>query len=87
MPLLNAVQHASWIMWQVQCQLHYQSPKSTYTLLSAARVHPGESNASWIAKGLLDYLTGPSSEAQALRARFMFKVVPMLNPDGVVAGK
>eukprot|EP00741_Cyanophora_paradoxa_P007187 tig00001085_g6954.t1 len=51
-----------------------------------ARVHPGESNASWIMKGVLDFLTGNSAEAQRLRDTVVFKVVPMLNPDGVVAG-
>jgi hypothetical protein len=51
-----------------------------------ARVHPGESNASFIMHGLLDFLTGPSCEARYLRHRFVFKVVPMLNPDGVIHG-
>lgn len=51
----------------------------------AARVHPGESNASWVVKGLIDYLTGSSAEAQMLRRQFVFKIVPMLNPDGVCA--
>ena len=52
----------------------------------SSRVHPGESNSSWIMKGLLDFLLGPSAEAELLRHRYIFKVVPMLNPDGVVNG-
>lgn len=51
-----------------------------------ARVHPGESNASWVMKGVLDYLTGPSLDAKVLRDNFVFKIIPMLNPDGVVVG-
>jgi len=51
-----------------------------------ARVHPGESNASWVMKGMLDYLTGPSLDARILRDNFVFKIVPMLNPDGVIVG-
>lgn len=37
-------------------------------------------------KGMIDYLTGPSSGATVLRQHFIFKIVPMLNPDGVVNG-
>jgi len=37
-------------------------------------------------KGIIDFLTGPSLDAQILRDNFVFKVVPMLNPDGVVVG-
>lgn len=37
-------------------------------------------------KGMIDYLTGPSTGAQVLRKHFLFKVVPMLNPDGVING-
>ena len=76
-----------------------------------ARVHPGETNASWMMKGIIDYLVGPSLDATILRwgglrgcecARacgggcsrvtddcrdnFVFKIVPMLNPDGVING-
>ena len=52
----------------------------------SARVHPGESNASWMMQGVLDFLTGSSSDAQQLRRVMMFHVIPMLNPDGVING-
>ncbi|XP_013406856.1 cytosolic carboxypeptidase 2 isoform X3 [Lingula anatina] len=51
-----------------------------------SRVHPGETNASWMMKGFLDFLTGTSPDAKLLRDTFIFKVVPMLNPDGVIVG-
>ena len=52
----------------------------------SARVHPGETNASLMMHGVLKFLTGNSPEAQLLRANLVFKIVPMLNPDGVVSG-
>ncbi|XP_076238099.1 cytosolic carboxypeptidase 2 [Calliopsis andreniformis] len=51
-----------------------------------ARVHPGETPSSWTMKGIIDFLTGESDQAKALRERFVFKLVPMLNPDGVIVG-
>ncbi|XP_038190132.1 cytosolic carboxypeptidase 1 isoform X2 [Arvicola amphibius] len=56
-----------------------------YIFLSA-RVHPGETNASWVMKGTLEYLMGNSPTAQSLRESYIFKIVPMLNPDGVING-
>ncbi|KAM4874488.1 cytosolic carboxypeptidase 3 isoform 4-T4 [Thomomys bottae] len=55
-------------------------------VILTARVHPGETNSSWMMKGFLDYLLGDSRDAQLLRDTFVFKVVPMLNPDGVIVG-
>ncbi|CAM9876303.1 unnamed protein product, partial [Ectocarpus sp. 12 AP-2014] len=52
----------------------------------SARVHPGETPASWMMRGMLDFLTGDSAEARLLRSLFVFKIVPMLNPDGVAFG-
>ena len=37
-------------------------------------------------QGIIDYLTGPSLDAKVLRDNFVFKLVPMLNADGVVVG-
>lgn len=51
-----------------------------------ARVHPGESNASWVMKGTLEFLVSTDPIAELLRKCFIFKIVPMLNPDGVING-
>ncbi|NWR58333.1 CBPC4 carboxypeptidase, partial [Bucorvus abyssinicus] len=51
-----------------------------------ARVHPGETNASWVMKGTLEFLVSSDPIADLLRKCFIFKIVPMLNPDGVING-
>jgi murein tripeptide amidase MpaA len=51
-----------------------------------ARVHPGETVGSWMMCGALDYLLSDAPEAHILRENFVFKIVPMLNPDGVIVG-
>ena len=56
-----------------------------YIVLSA-RVHPGETNASWMMRGVMDFLTSSAREADMLRDLVIFKIVPFLNPDGVING-
>mmetsp|Transcript_9856 Transcript_9856/g.19518 ORF Transcript_9856/g.19518 Transcript_9856/m.19518 type:complete len:901 (+) Transcript_9856:277-2979(+) len=51
-----------------------------------ARVHPGESNASFMMQGALDFLLSDSKEAKLLRKLYVFKIIPMMNPDGVIYG-
>ncbi|XP_045779147.1 cytosolic carboxypeptidase 1-like isoform X2 [Maniola jurtina] len=51
-----------------------------------ARVHPGESNASWVMDGTLACLLADTQPAAALRAKYVFKIVPMLNVEGVING-
>jgi murein tripeptide amidase MpaA len=51
-----------------------------------SRVHPGESNASWMMRGVLDGLLSDAPRSAELRKDFIFKIVPILNPDGVVHG-
>ncbi|KAG8464059.1 hypothetical protein KFE25_000227 [Diacronema lutheri] len=51
-----------------------------------ARVHPGETNASWMMHGVIDELLADSAEARELRSALVFQVVPCLNPDGVILG-
>jgi hypothetical protein len=68
----------------------YLSPPEAIThrkgVVIMSRVHPGETNASWMMKGFIDYLTGPTLDAKILRDNFVFKIIPMLNPDGVING-
>jgi murein tripeptide amidase MpaA len=49
-------------------------------------VHPGESNASFIVEGFIKFLMSDHEDAVSLRERFVFKIIPMLNPDGVIVG-
>ena len=60
--------------------------KSKKGIVITARVHPGETGASYMMKGVIDYLVGPSIGARILRDNFVIKIVPMLNPDGVING-
>ncbi|NXS31509.1 CBPC2 carboxypeptidase, partial [Pomatostomus ruficeps] len=55
-------------------------------VVASARVHPGESGGSWAMRGFLNFLLSTHADARLLRHLFVFKVVPMLNPDGVVVG-
>lgn len=49
-------------------------------------MHPGETAASWMWDGFMRFLISEDVRAQALRRLFVFKIVPMINPDGVARG-
>ena len=51
-----------------------------------ARQHPSETVGSWKMKGAIDFLLGESDEAKFLRDKFIFKIIPMINVDGVICG-
>lgn len=55
-------------------------------VIITGRVHPGESNSSFIVQGILDYLVEDNPVAKELRDKYVFKIIPMLNPDGVILG-
>lgn len=53
----------------------------------SSRVHPGETFASYVMKGFVDFLFSKNNEmAIKLREKYVFKILPMLNPDGVARG-
>ncbi|XP_073798312.1 cytosolic carboxypeptidase 2 isoform X5 [Danio rerio] len=69
--------------------------KAKRAVVVTARVHPGETNGSWMMQGFLEFLLSDLPDAHLLRETFIFKldlqmfwpqVIPMLNPDGVVVG-
>ena len=67
-------------------EAHKEKHQKKKGIFITARVHPGESNSSYMVKGLIDFLIGNTREANSLRKKFIFKIVPMLNPDGVIYG-
>ena len=51
------------------------------------RVHCGESPASYMLQGVLDKLTDfENRQTAVLLDNYIFKIIPMLNPDGVARG-
>ncbi|CAD8092458.1 unnamed protein product [Paramecium primaurelia] len=53
-------------------------------LLFIGRQHPGETPSSFVIEGIINTLL--SAEADELRNKFVIKIIPMLNVDGVVHG-
>ncbi len=55
-------------------------------MIIVGRAHPGESNSSYMMQGLIKFLCSDSKTALNLRKNLLFKIIPMLNPDGVILG-
>jgi cytosolic carboxypeptidase protein 2/3 len=65
----------------------FETMQAKKAVVISARVHPGEVVGSWMMRGVLFFLTDcESEEARMLREKFIFKIIPMLNPDGVING-
>ncbi|KAF6721411.1 Cytosolic carboxypeptidase 6 [Oryzias melastigma] len=83
--------HAEAAWWpgveaKVECLNRLSPDKEKKLVFLTARVHPGESPASFICQGVIDFLVSQHPVAQILRDHVIFKIVPMLNPDGVYLG-
>ena len=46
-------------------------------VILTSRVHPGESNASWMMDGVIEFLVSEDEKAKHLRDTFVFKIIPM----------
>ena len=57
-----------------------------YGIVLFARQHPSETVGSYKMKGAIKFLLGESYEAKFLRDHFIFKIIPMINVDGVICG-
>ncbi|CAG9325902.1 unnamed protein product [Blepharisma stoltei] len=55
-------------------------------IIATARVHPAETVGSWVMEGFIRFISSKHPEAKQLRKKFVFKIIPMCNPDGVVIG-
>ena len=60
-------------------------PKRDCIVLTA-RIHPGESNGSYVIHGLIDFLISSNPAASYLLENNIIKIIPMVNIDGVVEG-
>lgn len=83
-PLCETIGGLSCEALEVDC-VDSNAPQRGLCVLTA-RVHPGESNASWMMHGFILFLLSPAAEAIALRQAFKWLIIPMLNPDGVARG-
>ena len=64
----------------------FNNGKDKKGIFLSSRVHPGESQSSYIIEFIIEFLLGNSIEAKILRENFIIKVVPMINIDGVING-
>lgn len=65
---------------------HDQDIALREAVIITGRVHPGETNSSFIIEGILEFLVSDIETAAELRNKYVFKIIPMLNPDGVIIG-
>ena len=56
-------------------------------ILISCRIHPGETVSSYVLEGLISKILSESEKNyHSLLKRVIFKIIPMINPDGVVCG-
>ncbi|KAE8749703.1 hypothetical protein FOCC_FOCC003690 [Frankliniella occidentalis] len=84
--LTVSLQHRRLDVLTITASSNMDAPLNQRVVVILARVHPGEAPASFICQGLIDFLVSSHPIAVLLRDHVIFKVVPMMNPDGVFLG-
>ena len=51
-----------------------ETTKEKKGIMITSRVHPGETQSSYVMESIIDFLTGSTLEAKILRDNFVFKV-------------
>ncbi len=65
----------------------FQFSKEKPIVFITARVHPGETPASFLMNGIINFLLDPKDpRAEILRKTFVFKIIPLINVDGISRG-
>ena len=59
---------------------------SRQSVIFTARVHPGETSGSYVIESVINNLLNNSEPSNNLLDKYIFKIIPMLNPDGVIHG-
>jgi hypothetical protein len=63
-----------------------QAEKENPCILMYAREHCDEPDSSWAVQGALRFLISNTPEAEQIRQKFTFLLIPMLDPDGWARG-
>jgi len=56
-------------------------------VMCIAGQHPVEFPGIWAVRAVIDFITSSLPEAKELRNDFLFEIIPIVNPDGNVAGR
>jgi len=73
-------------LWVITISRDSNVTKKKPVIIITSRVHSGETPASLIFLGILEFLMSDRKEAKLLRLYYTFILIPCLNPDGVVCG-
>jgi len=65
---------------------HQVADSGKKTIFLMAMQHAGEDAGSFLLEGLVNYLISEDEAAKTARAKFVYKVIIMMNPDGVFNG-
>jgi hypothetical protein len=71
-------------LWMVT--LREGSEEGKQRVFVHARTHPGEVQAFYIAREMMNFLADTAAQVRTIRESYVFHFVPMYNPDGVELG-